>query len=196
MGRPRHARERRFLWAAWIVVVLPTLTMVSNELIVTSVSSFHGVAGIASPLFIEALRPYGPMLATLNTLGFAIFLGAIGLLFLRYHATSTRERKQIRWVLFAGFVVILVGVVPSMLAGLGVIPPPQNSPVQTVLSSLSLILLPSSVVVAVMEPHWIDVDIVIRRSVVYGALSLVILVVYVAVAASVGAAGGTAGTQH
>jgi len=192
-GRPRHARERGFLRAAWIVIVLPTLAMVSNELIVTSVSSFHGVTGIASPLFMEALQPYGPMLATVNTLGFAIFLGAIGLLFVRYHATSTRERKQIRWVLFGGFVVILVGVVPSILAGLGVISPPQNSPAQTVLSTLSVILLPASVVVAVMEPHWIDVDIVIRRSVVYGALSLVILVVYVAVAASVGAAGARLG---
>jgi signal transduction histidine kinase len=192
-GRPRNARERRFLRAAWVVVAFPTLAMVSNERIVTPVSSFHGVTGIASPLFIEALEPIGPLLATLNTLGFATFLGAIALLFLRYHATSTRERKQIRWVLFGGFVVILVGVVPSILAGLGVIPPPQNSPVETVLSTLSLVLLPASVVVAVMEPRWIDVDIVIRRSVVYGALSLVILVVYVAVAASVGAAGARLG---
>jgi signal transduction histidine kinase len=167
--------------------------MVSSELIGTSVSSFHGVTGIASPLFIEALQPYGPMLATVNALGFTIFLGAIGLLFLRYHTTSMRERKQIRWVLFGGFVVILVGVVPSILAGLGVIAPPQNSPVLTVLSTLSLILLPASVVVAVMEPHWIDVDIIIRRSVVYGAISLAILVVYIAAAASVGAAGARLG---
>jgi signal transduction histidine kinase len=41
-----------------------------------------------------------------------------------------------------------------------------------------------------MEPPWIDVDIVIRRSVVYAALSLAILVVYIAVAASVGVAAG------
>ena len=189
-GRPRYARERRFLRAAWIVVVFPTLAMVSNELVVTSESSFHGVTGIPSPLFIEALEPYGPMLATLSTLGYAIFLVAIALLFMRYHAAATRERKQIRWVLFAGVVVILVGLVPSILADLGVIPPPDSGPAQTVLSTLSLILLPASVVVAVMEPHWIDVDIVIRRSVVYGALSLVILAVYIAVAASVGVAAG------
>ena len=56
---------------------------------------------------------------------------------------------------------------------------------------MPIVLLPASIVVAVMEPPWIDVDIVIRRSVVYGALSLVILAVYVAVAASVGVAAGT-----
>jgi signal transduction histidine kinase len=66
-----------------------------------------------------------------------------------------------------------------------------SSTVQAVLATLPLILLPASVVAAVLEPHWIDVDIVIRRSVVYGALSVVILVVYIAVAASVGLAAGT-----
>jgi signal transduction histidine kinase len=190
-GRPRHARERRFLRFAGVVALLPTLAMVSNELVVTSESTFPGVTGIPSPLFIKVLEPFGPALVTLNTLGPTILLVSIALLFVRYQAAATRERKQIRWVLFAGVVVILVGVIPSILVGLGVVPPPDSSStVQTVLGTLTLILLPASVVVAVMEPHWIDVDIVIRRSVVYGGLSLVILVVYIAIAASVGVAAG------
>jgi signal transduction histidine kinase len=190
-GRLRLARERRFLRAAWIVVVLPTLAMVSNELVVTSEASFRGVTGIASPLFIDALEPLGATFITLNALGYSIFLGAIALLFMRYQGTSTRERKQIRWVLFAGVVVIIVGLIPSTLADLGVIPPLANdATVEAVLATLSVIVLPASVVVAVMDPPWIDVDIVIRRSVVYGALSLVILVVYIAVAAAVGVAAG------
>ena len=190
-GRPRHARERRFLRAAWIVVVFPTLALVSNELVVTPASAFPGVTGVPSPVFIQALAPYGPMVVALNTLGYAVFLGAIALLFMRYRDAAIRERKQIRWVLFAGVAVVLVGVVPSILAGLGVIPPLENNQtVQTVLFTLPLLALPASVVVALMEPRWIDVDIVIRRSVVYGALSLVILVIYVWVAAAVGVAAG------
>jgi signal transduction histidine kinase len=190
-GRPRDTRERRFLRYVWIVALFPTLAIVSNERVVTSVSTFPGVTAIPSPLLLKALEPFGPVLATLSTLGSTVLLVAIALLFIRYHAADARERKQIRWVLFAGVVVVLVGVVPSILANLGVSPPPDSSStVQTVLGTLTLILLPASVVVAVMEPHWIDVDIVIRRSVVYGGLSLVILVVYIAVAASVGVAAG------
>jgi len=189
-GRPRFARERRFIRFAWVVIVLPTLALISNELVVTSESTFRGVSGIPSPLFIDALEPFGETFVALNALASFIFLGAIALLFLRYRATSTRERKQIRWVLFAGVVVLLVGVVPSALAGLGVIPSLVDSPAVEVLFSLAIILLPASIVVAVMEPPWIDVDIVIRRSIVYGALSLAILVVYIAVAASVGVAAG------
>ena len=190
-GRFRYPRERRFIAGVWIVVAFPTLVALSNQFVTTSEFWFEGLGGIRNGLFIEALQPYGPIFVSLNALTSLVFLGAIALLFMRYHAAATRERKQIRWVLFAGVVVILVGVVPSILADLGVIPPPDNSStVQTVLSTLTIVLLPASVVAAVMEPHWIDVDIVIRRSVVYGALSLVILVVYIAVAASVGVAAG------
>jgi len=190
-GRSRFARERRFLRFAWIVVVVPTLAMVSNEFMVTDEPSFFSVTGIRSPLFVEALEPYGPMLAALDVLGSALFLGAIALLFMRYRGAPTRQRKQIRWVLFAGVVAILVGVIPSILGELGVIPPMEGGlTLQGALNVLLFVLFPASVVVAVMEPPWLDIDIVIRRSIVYGALSLVILLVYVAVAASLGVAAG------
>jgi signal transduction histidine kinase len=190
-GRIRYRRERRFIAGVWIVVALPTLVVLSNRFVTTSEFSFGGLGGIRNGLFIEALRPYGTAFASLNSLASLVFLAAIALLFMRYHSTSTRERKQIRWVLFAGVVVILVGVVPSILADLGVIPPPEDSSTaQTALAPLSIVLLPASIVVAVMEPPWIDVDIVIRRSVVYGALSLFILVLYIGVAASIGVAAG------
>jgi signal transduction histidine kinase len=190
-GRVRYARERRFLAFTSSVVVFPTLALVSNERMVTDELSFSGVRDIPSPLFVEALEPYGPTLVALNTLGFSIFLGAIALLFMRYHTASTRERKQIRWVLFAGVVVVLVGVIPSIVAELGVNGPSGDSSTPRVaLTVLLAVLFPASVVVAVMEPSWLDVDIVIRKSFVYGALSLVILVVYIGVAASLGVAAG------
>ena len=37
-----HARERRFLLAAWVVVAFPTLVMVSNRLMLTDELSFAG----------------------------------------------------------------------------------------------------------------------------------------------------------
>ena len=78
-GRFRHARERRFLLAAWVVVAFPTLVMVSNRLMLTDELSFAGVSGIPSPLFFEALEPYGEAFDALNTLGFSIVVGAIAL---------------------------------------------------------------------------------------------------------------------
>ena len=121
-----HARERRFLLAAWVVVAFPTLVMVSNRLMLTDELSFAGVSGIPSPLFVEALEPYGEAFDVLNTLGFSIVVGAIALLFMRYRSAPTRERKQIRWVLLAGVMAILLGSIGFVLPEFGVIPPPGH----------------------------------------------------------------------
>jgi signal transduction histidine kinase len=190
-GRYRNPRERRFIAGVWIVVAFPTLVVLSNEFVVTSGFSFASLSGIRNELFFEVLRPYGSMFVSLNTLASLVFLGAIALLFLRYRAAADRERKQIRWVLFAGCVVGVVSLGPASLGELGVIPGPgQGSTLFTVLTILPIVLLPASIVVAIMEPPWIDVDIVIRKSIVYGALSAVILLVYIAVAAALGVAAG------
>jgi len=190
-GRVRYPRERRFIAGAWVVVALPALVVLSNEFVVTSEFSFEGLGGIRNQPFVEGLRPYGPMFVSLSALATLVFLGAIALLFARYRAAPDRERKQIRWVLLAGSVVGVLALLPSILGELGVTSRPgQSETALTVLSTVPLVLVPASVVVAVMDPPWIDVDIVIRRSVVYGALSLVILVVYIAVAASLGVAAG------
>ena len=190
-GRFRYLRERRYIAGVSIVIAIPTLLALSNEFVVTSQFSFEALSGIRNPLFIRALEPYGPIMVTLYALASLVFLGAIALLFARYRAASAREQKQIRWVLLAGSVAGLLGLAPLILGELGLIPRPGPSETAlTVLSTVPIVLLPASIVVAVMEPPWIDVDIVIRRSVVYGALSLVILLVYIAVAASVGMAAG------
>jgi signal transduction histidine kinase len=190
-GRVRYQRERRFAAALWILVALPTLVVLTNEFVATSEFSFPGLGGIRNGLFIEALERSGPMFVSLNALAPLVFLGAIALLFGRYREASDRERRQIRWVLFAGSVVGLVTLGSVILTELGLFPRPgPNSTALTVLTTLPIVLVPASIVVAVMEPPWIDVDIVIRRSVVYGVLSLAILLIYIAVAASIGVAAG------
>jgi signal transduction histidine kinase len=192
-GRFRYPRERRYLAGISIVIAFPTLVAITNESMVTSEFSFEPLGGIRSPLFIAAFEPLGPLTVAANLLAPLGFLGAISLAFLRYREASDREQKQIRWVLLAGSIVGFLGLGPLVLSLFGATPSPGLSDALTLLGSLSIVLLPASIVAAVLEPPWIDVDIVIRRSVVYGGLSLVILAVYVAVATAVGVAGAQLG---
>jgi signal transduction histidine kinase len=190
-GKIRYRRERRFMVGAWAVVVFPTLVMSSHPVVVTSAMSFPGVSGIPSRLFIPGWEPFGPILEAMSTLAYLILLGAIALLFMRYRTAPIRERKQIRWVLFGGMVAILVGSVPFVLSELGVVGPLEHGSVTAAVTSMiSFGLFPTSVVIAVLEPSWVDVDIVIRKSFVYGALSFVILLVYIGVASAFGVAAG------
>ena len=191
-GRFRYPRERRYVAVASIVIVLPTLVLLSHDVVPTSVFSFDALSGMPSPLVVGALRPLGSVLVALDELAPLVFLGATALLFMRYRAAADREQKQIRWVLLAGCVEGILAVAPVILGGLGVIP--RSAPASiwvTVVANVAIVLVPASVVVAVLDPPWLDVDIVIRRSVVFGALSLGILLIYIAVAASVGVAAGT-----
>jgi signal transduction histidine kinase len=111
---------------------------------------------------------------------------------MRYRAAPSRERRQIRWVLFAGVVAVLVGVIPTGLGEIGLIPP-MGDALGNLLFALSAALIPSSLVVAVIEPPWLDVDVLIRKALVYGALSVAILLVYTGIAAAPGPAGARLG---
>jgi signal transduction histidine kinase len=189
-GRFRSQRERRLVAAGSIVIALPTLVALSNEFVVTSEFSFRALRGLRYPLFRQALEPYGPIFVSLNELAPAVFLGGIAVLLLRYRAAAAREQKQIRWVLLAGSAVGLLTLVPLILDTFGVSRSSEHGSLIGAVLSSSLVLVPASVVVAVLDPPWIDVDIVIRKSVVYGALSGIILLLYIAVATSVGVAAG------
>ena len=191
-GRIRYERERRFLRWSPVVAGLPTVALFSNEFVGAQEFSFPGVDEIRSPAVIAALVPFGPALEALASVAYLILLVAVALQVKRYRQAPIRERKQVRWVLFGGALAGLIALVPFLLAEVNIIPPlDHGSPLLGAFSSLAVVLFPASVVVAVMEPPWVDVDIVIRRSFVYGVLSFVILLFYVGIAATLGMAAGS-----
>jgi signal transduction histidine kinase len=159
--------------------------LLSNDLVQKEDISFPGVQGISSPLVFEWLAPLGTVFANLASVGFLLILGAIGVLYLRYRTASNGERKQVRWVLYGGAVAILIAGMPFALGEIGVIAPLGHTTIALV-TSLPILLFYGSLVIAVTEPPWVDVDIVIRRSFVYGVLSFLILLLYIAAAAAFG----------
>ena len=189
-GRIRYPRERRFLRVAWITALLPTLSLISNEYVVTFSQMYPGFDDIASPLFVPALQPLGPAIAAITSLAYALFIGALVLQYLRYRMSSERERKQVRWVLLGGTAGIAIGLIPYLLEEIGIITPISHGSTLSWLSVLPFVLFMASIVIAVLEPPWVDIDIVIRKSFVYGALSFAILILYIAVAATLGVAAG------
>lgn len=190
-GRVREKSERRFLSVAWSTALLPTLSLFANETVITHSESFKGMADIPSPVSIPALEPLGEAVTWTSALTYVLFLVAAWLQYRRYRAASVRERKQVRWVLFGGTIGIALGVFPYLLIQFGVETPFGPTSTWGWLSIVPLIIFIASVVIAVLEPRWIDVDIVIRKSFVYGVLSFLILVLYIGMAAAFGVAAGS-----
>lgn len=192
LGRIEHSRERWFIGASWASVVLLAVgSLFTNETILISSQQFVGVDPIPSPVFSPALAGLEPVVTALAALIYGLFTWAIALQVMRYRRASERERKQVRWVLFGGVAAIMLGILPSFLEVAGVVGPILHGSLGSMIIVPTLILFMGSIVIAVLEPPWADVDIVIRRSFVYGALSFVILLLYVGVAATFGVAAGT-----
>ena len=118
---------------------------------------------------------------------FAIaFIAVMGLcvtsLVVRFRRGSVEERAQIKWLIFSGAVLLVFLALPADHGSGG----PAD-----VAMAVALALLPVSIGLAILEYRLYDIAIVLRKTVVYGALAVFITVVYVAIVVGVGAIVGS-----
>ena len=148
------------------------------------------VPGAPNPLGLEFLRPF---------LSFALVsivlipIGALGSLLslvLRFRRSEGIERLQLRWLVTAAvFVAVLYsfGILLSLSSEWGgITTPPWMSLLQNV-SVLSFALIPIAIGVSILRYRLFEIDVVINRALLFGALAVFIAVVYVAIVAGVGA---------
>ncbi|HEY3559489.1 MAG TPA: histidine kinase [Kribbella sp.] len=113
----------------------------------------------------------------LGGIGFALFavgaLGAALATFLRWYRGRAGERAQLTWF---GLAVLM------LVAGLLLQSTPAGNPVMLV----AIPLLPVAVAVAILRHNLLGTDVVLRRSLVYGALTVVLLLTYTATVAALG----------
>lgn len=108
---------------------------------------------------------------------------ALASLAVRFRHATGEQRLQLRWVLL-GFMAVAAGLVVFWIPGI-----PYE--VETAVQSIAVIaVMPLCVGVALVRHRLLDIDVVIRRTVVYGVLWLAITAVYVGVAAALGVAAG------
>jgi signal transduction histidine kinase len=157
------------------------------------------------PLLFPDGKPLSPrwwLLAPLVLGGFALALfgihigqipGAIGALlataslFIRYRRAGADERQQIRWFALAGLLLAIVAV-SGLLAGALVY---HNNtvvfnPIFDVLTPLAFTALAISLGIAVLRYRLYDIDVFLRQALVYGALVVLISIVYFVTVVTVG----------
>lgn len=156
--------------------------------------------GVENPVGVVAL---GGVLDTVEDLAAPVFLTAVALGFaslaLRYRAGGTRERGQVGWLLCAAATLIAADVLGNLVTGGALHDHPAlctwgagaaRGVCGTVVPMLLYVGFPVAVAVAILRHRLWDIDRLVRRSVLYGGLSLAITAIYVAVAAATGIAAG------
>ncbi len=132
------------------------------------------VTSVTNPVGIPGA---GPILELINTLSGilapAVFVAVIVSLVLRYRHGSQTERDQIKWFLYpAGIAAIGLGIgLPD--AGL-------VSDAGWTIGLTGMALLPVAIGIAILRHRLFDIDLLIKRTLVYGALTLMLGATYVA----------------
>jgi signal transduction histidine kinase len=155
------------------------------------------VPEVPNPLGIDAL---GPFLDVAQAMILVIPIGVIASLtslVMRFRRSGGVERLQLRWLLTAAVVVALL-YAGAMFASLGSSWGGQGDPAWvTVLQNIvipSFVLIPIAIGVSILRYRLFDIDIVINKAVLFGALAVFITLVYVAIVVGVGALVGSQGS--
>ncbi|MFN2568595.1 MAG: hypothetical protein ABR564_03215, partial [Candidatus Dormibacteria bacterium] len=128
------------------------------------------------------------MLITIPVLALCMVAG-IASVALRYRRARGDEREQLKWITFAA-VPLALAIVLSF--GVGPVPTALRDPVVTV----GVVCFPVAVAVAILKYRLYDIDVVINRTLVYGALAAFITGIYVAIVVGIGSLIGQGGKPN
>ncbi|HEX5546685.1 MAG TPA: hypothetical protein VFX24_04690 [Ktedonobacterales bacterium] len=114
------------------------------------------------------------------------YAAIIGAQIYRYRKVSTpTERQQTKWVVF-GIVIVMIGIsLPYPLFSVLVPASNQsNTIVSTLLGLLNypivLLALPITIGIAILRSRLYEIDVIINRTLVYGSLTAILALIYVA----------------
>jgi hypothetical protein len=145
-----------------------------------------GLIGAAGALGRESqnLFPYGPLVAAQDLEGLvragggllsAGLFGAGASLIVRYRRARTEERLQLKWVVYAGCAALVMQLVAVFLLT-------QPEPVRSLFRPFTLapILIPIAAAIGILRYRLYDIDVLINRTIVYGAVSATLAATYIA----------------
>jgi hypothetical protein len=155
-GRMPSPRWRPWLW---VLAVGTALALPGQALSPDLGSDFSSGT---NPMAVEAL-PTDLMLNAGLTLMLVTLGAAVVSLVVRFRRGGYVERQQLKWIATAASLLLTVGVVAIFLW--------YETVLVQIAFALALVSLPLAVGVAVLRHRLYDIDLVIRRTVVYGAVT-------------------------
>jgi signal transduction histidine kinase len=186
-------------WRAAVALdVALTLLNVTAGGLDPSPIQFAGLPAVHNPAGIAAFRGLqaGPI-GLITFLGsIPLILAGIGALIVRLRGSSAEVRQQVRWVVYALAISTALNVLLT-LSTLVIPPSPSGRVIGNVISNLVVVLgfgvaVPAAIGVAILKYRLYDIDLVISRTLVYGALAVFISAVYVGIVVGIGGLIGSA----
>jgi len=170
--------SRRWRILLWLVAVSLVVMFFDLLLAQRTFTGSNPDIGVTNPLYVPAigrLPTFDPAIGVL----FPIFaICAIVSLFLRFRRAHGVERQQIKWVFF-GFAFAVLGIIVA-----GWLP---DGFANNALSAIAFAAFPLSIGIAVLRFHLYDLDVVVKKTLLYAALAVFATIVYLGLVVGLGA---------
>jgi signal transduction histidine kinase len=147
-----------------------TLVGSSEDAVIANPFFMPGLAGLEIPDAVFAISLIG------------LLVGSVVSLVLRFRRSSGVERQQIKWVALAVAFLASSFVLSTVASAIGL----NGDLIDSIVSGIAFITLPVAVAVAVLQYHLYDLDVVVKKALVAGALVLLVIGAYAAMVGLLG----------
>lgn len=171
---PLYFPDGRLVSARWRPVVWLALGVLLAGTLISAVAPGEAVygTGIENPLGLDSLQP---ALVFTDSVFFALYMGLIftaaASLVIRYRRSTGVERLQLKWFAFVAVLIPIWFLTNSPVEAL-------SSTLFGVLDNLVIAGLPVAAGIAILRYRLYDIDVIINRALVYGALTVTLGLVY------------------
>ena len=149
---------------------------------------------VVNPMGIESAAG---LIDTLTQIGSALMLlsaiAAVASIVVRYRRAETEVRQQIRWLAFVGLAFFAVLAIAIALDGAGLANGPLGDGLFVLMFFMVVLGIPAACGIAILRYRLYDLDVVIRKTVVFATLAVFIGLVYAGIVGGVGALVGSRG---
>jgi hypothetical protein len=161
-------------WIMWATVSLT----VAMEVVAAFAPGRIKDTGVVNPLGIEALRSLFGLLEDVIDVPYTlIILACVTSLLFRFRRAGGDERQQIKWLLYATAALPAWFLVNPLLSA--AFPALSELAVFGLVDNFSMAGIPIAIGVAIFKYRLYDIDVIINRTLVYGALTAILVLFYV-----------------
>jgi hypothetical protein len=163
-GRPLTARWRSVLWLAVAAFVLTAASAaLAPGPLSDATPEFSNPVAIADSPVRQLLGAAAPAVL------FISIAAAVASLIVRFRRARGVERQQMKWIVYALFVLAAAFGASATLFLTG-----RPSAFAEIAMALALLLVPVAIAIAILRYRLYDIDLLIKRTLVYGATSAAI----------------------
>ncbi|MDP9328015.1 MAG: hypothetical protein M3P10_07395, partial [Actinomycetota bacterium] len=183
-GRLPSPRWRPFVWCCAGFIAIIGLNLLFGQRLL---GGSGDDVGVRNPFYIPAIgrATLDPFIAFLLPMLFGL---SVFSLIQRFRRSTGMERQQIKWVAFGLPISVLLLVLGS-IAG-------DQTLLGSVFGGASYLVFPVTIGIAILRFHLYDLDVVLRKTLLFGSLAAFITVVYVGIVVGVGAIVGSGDSQN